>query len=736
MSGRISQRTNDSGVDIKEPKSAILVVDTRSSMGLLTEALNHSSINMPSCDSEKESDGPKLSTSATTNTRQVIEKAKLIAISANKEWIAYVSVIPGLSIEGVSIKLTVHRLDLKENALWPLNPIISGDINSSLDHDFEHSISFLSVSSKGDLASISYMRDDKKQTYTTSQPKCFIFRVEEERGIVHEKSIEFQGRAVFLSNDKLALVNEKILKIYDCQDGYSLVKWFDLDPIFEDLHHPGSPNSLEPAFLTSKSSMINTPDHQQVASASNILQITKLIQHNMIVATYKFEGTRIWALDRNGIRITSFNSPRPVNGNILNVSSDKKLAASFVKSTLSINVYHVKTGLQAFQLKSLLGNEFRNSLNYDKRIVKLDESSNIALINYIQFCSRTQYLFHISVYELKFDEGSNNAMIIFEVWNIEAEMSIYVKTEKIRVDWQAKNSMIEPFVVEARSLSGIPVFTAIYTSLLEAGRCEFKSMNLTVFGNETMNTWKIKSANSPPTNVSINNLIYEFNQNLYDSNHLISLVASDEQDCNFIYLLRFGMSTVQLWRIRQDKEETEKILDEDQLVYIRAFKPPFYHFNEAFSEKWIRNDRYKEKLPINAITPSIDNIDQNSSSTLANQNVYRLGEHGIRLVEFNRLVVSICHPKRHSLTETEKITDHEWLEEVYLPVHNTKVANGEPVDKFTLKDGHFIQSVCQALHLLYTIYNDSREKLEVFGREILNVSVMIFIIALKLLTTA
>lgn len=630
--------------------------------------------------------------------KDVIEKASLIDISANKQWIAYITEdatterkylrirrfkIPDISDD---LETTVDSISTKNSGTNSDDPE-KFDITEYILKDGTNYCYFLSISPTGKRIALSFLKMNKDGVVENQEkvynPDTIIFKVGSADNCIHKaKRIKFKGRAVFLKNGNLALINKEILKVYDCQRRYRKIHWFNLYPLGAT---SGSffLEAIDGFESLVKTSYVHFEPYQldpNASDAKDIIRISKHIRHNVLTTTYRDHVSRVWSITEDGVRLTSFHSLSKEE--IMAFSLDYKYLATFVGKDKSINIYNVKSGLVVNRLKQ----------DKDKKSEKIvvDNSSDFQI--YVCFCHKSQYLAMVSIVKLQETDGiesENNALITFEVWNIVPEKSIYYDTEEIKIDWEMQDKFIQPFVYEEikTEVHGMPKFKVIYSTSINDGMSKIKVKNLDIFSsmdknqNESNILWR--SINYAPSTSDQNselddfigmNHIYELDNNLNDYNDLYCFQRKIGERS---YLLRFGEKTVQLWQVLSF-ENGGKITKYDKLIYIRAFKAPFYGFNEAYTDTWYQNTN-------DALYESVNRFQGKQDG---------------------RIVISIGHDEESEenseFGSQSEINNHyknepHNTEEIYLPM---KYIN-DPNDTSFIYEYHYFESACQALHYLW-----------------------------------
>ncbi|KAG1082899.1 hypothetical protein G6F42_022404 [Rhizopus arrhizus] len=343
------------------------------------------------------------------------------------------------------------------------------------------------------------------------------------------------------------------------------------------------------------------PDRiRAAADLKDIIRISKHIRHNVLTTTYHDYVSRVWSITEDGVRLTSFHSRSMEE--IMAFSLDYKYLATFVEKDKSINVYNVKSGLVVSRLKQ--------DDTVQSRAVDNDSDDNFQI--YVCFCHKSQYLAMVSIGKLKEPDinNGNNALITFQVWNIMPEKSVYYAAEEIHIDWDMKDKFIQPFVDEEMR-NHVPEFRAVYSTTTKSGMVEIKVKELDIFNSQVYsnreqnsNTISRSSSNTsisgnviwqdvPFTHSSTRMASHEGRSYISDLdnnlNNYSNLTCFRRNIGGRSYLLRFGKKTVQLWQVSAF-DKSGGITAEDKLIYIRAFKTPFYGFNDAYKDKWSRQE--------------------------------------------------------------------------------------------------------------------------------------------------
>ncbi|KAL0145079.1 hypothetical protein V8B55DRAFT_1442683 [Mucor lusitanicus] len=622
--------------------------------------------------------------------RDALEPALAIDISADKQWIAYITEDKILKIKPLVTPVKAMTDEgMADKAPTPSSTMtVERDIEEWFASDEDYCY-FLSVSSGGRRAAVSFLKMNKTsyEAYdrVNQNRKCFIFRRKEvgpNPGFEMEQALEFNGRAVFLKNGNLALVNESVLEVYDCDKSYKKIHWFDLRALTST-----KTGTYNREGFDGSEPVINTPwanfkkcaaiIKKSFSAARNIIKISKLIRHNVITTPYS-NIFRAWSLIEDGVRLTSFHSEDTEE--ILAFSDNYKYFSTSVKENNSIRVYTVKSGIVISRLVSALKDDIKTAL------VNEGKSSDYR-INHAHFCQKGQYLVVISIEKLAQIEASgNNAIIIFEVWDIFAEKSIYQDIDYITVKWeedmaQGDFKYMQPFVYEnpVDTMALQPKFIAVYSTLNWNGACQLREKPIHIYNDKytlegdvddtiiSNKNWRIPSV--PPFKNDVRTMPVYLEQTVG----------------GFRYILRFGSQTVQLWK--HSKADTTLNIEEDELIYIRAFKAPSYGFNDAFDENWIRKstttDATQEAATIN--TEATKQSIEKSIMFMENDSEGR--------------VVVIIRSKDNSSLPVH-------AEEIYLPLNHLNDPSTDVMHNFR-HEHHYFESACRALHHLWSYMQSS-----------------------------
>ncbi|KAL7310470.1 hypothetical protein PS15m_009966 [Mucor circinelloides] len=684
--------------------------------------------------------------SATKDALQwnLFEKASLIDVSANKQWIAYITEDPlgntkYLKIRRFKISETIDSSDSSDTARVDSYSTQNSGTSSEDPEKFDlteyirpdnNFYYFLSISPTGKRVALSFIKINESGMVETQQkihnPDTIVFKVgSADNCIRRAKRIKFQGRAVFLKNGNLALINKRVLEIYDCQRHYRKIHWFNLYPL------TATRGTTTHEAIVGMESLVKTSYVQfdpnrtgSIADLKDIIRMSKHIRHNVLTTTYHDYVSRVWSITEDGVRLTSFHSRSMEE--IMAFSLDYKYLATFVKKDKSINVYNVKSGLVVSRLKQ--------EDTVQSRAVDDDSDDNFQI--YVCFCHKSQYLAMVSIGKLKEPDmnNGNNALITFQVWNIMPEKSVYYAAEEIHIDWDMKDKFIQPFVDEEMR-NHVPEFRAVYSTTTKSGMLEIKVKELDIFNSQVYsNREQISNTISrSSSNTSISgNVIWQDVPFMHSSARMAShergsYISDLDNDLNNYsnltcfrrniggrsYLLRFGKKTVQLWQVSAF-DKSGGITAEDKLIYIRAFKTPFYGFNDAYKAKWSRQEN-------NALSDSVNCFQDEEEGRIV---ISIMRDKGTVDESMANDVASTAYSDtpydadnstntHHTVEffgisserETEYEDDCHHTEEIYLPIKHMN----DPNDTSFLYDYHYVESACQALHYLWGCTRARRE---------------------------
>ncbi|GAA5803910.1 hypothetical protein HPULCUR_009395 [Helicostylum pulchrum] len=436
-----------------------------------------------------------------------------------------------------------------------------------------------------------------------------------------------QGRAVFLNRkgNTLAIISENAIEVYNNFPKNKTATYvFRLSSFYSNAIRTCETVNIQKTYVDN-TSWFNMPRSDKTSNIETLVTFSRHIRHNILTTPFTGNGVvRIWSILENGVRLTSFPA---LKQHVMAFSKNYKYAAAYVEDSRSVNVYNVKSGLLVYRLKSR------------------DKSDATAFkVSHIRFCYDARYVAMSGL------EG--DAEVSFEVWYVEAERSIYRTVEKITKQLGTEGEIdnqrrVEPFVRRGMK-ENKKCLKGYYTSYPDE-RMTIMCVELDIDKSpDNIVSWE------PDANLSLNNQ-YEIENGLKNYNHLRCgyIKAGDEN-----YLIRFGKHTVQLWKVSSESSEDNSITDDDNLLYIRAYKGPDYGLGYSFRETWEIHDFH-----------SIQYIGGDCSG---------------------RLIVNITMP-----SNSENSIESYHTEEIFLPLEQQLLS---PENQF---DYHKLESACQALHYLF-----------------------------------
>lgn len=606
----------------------------------------------------------------------------LMDISCDKKWIAYVSYkrlannLRGYEMDGSNRRIFITRRKFTEiggKVEHPFENPSSLDITSVVVKNRKTHCKFLSISPNGKYIALSFYERTKEGDADTKywrpvNPKCYIFKVDSLGKLsLYNDKLKCDGRAVFFhaTRNSLAMINTNVMEVHDNFPGDKSVSYvLDLSPFFWTGQSHEDFEIDETYFQNVSWADFDKAEITQEMKI--IIQLSRHIRHNILSTKFIGGITRVWSIE-DGVRLTSFSAK---NQNVAAFSKNYKYAATFVKATRSINIYNVKSGLLVYCLKS------QQDLNKEFEV------------SHIRFCYDGRYVAMSGL------QGDN---VVFEVWYVEAEKSIYltndglIKTVKpsyrTAVDDESKEGYqiknIQPFVVRTTIRNNEKCLMGVYTSI-EGQNIITKTMELDIDRLRDRSSTEIVDNEISIEWMSYTNETQPYVAEGYELSN--NLKNYDKLKCGYLnidgkqFLIRFGAYTVQLWYLFDPGcSSNTAISDKDELLYIRAYKGPDYGINYSFRENW--------KI------------------------------HGFASIKFiggmasGRILVNI------SEDETDgNVLNHYHTEELFLPIDEIRSATVTTAvitdTKVSSKkfDYHKLESACQALHYLGNVKTELENK--------------------------
>lgn len=605
------------------------------------------------------------------NGEEYLEEFMLMDVSCDKRWVAYLTHRKYTSTKayvkhGDRKKLFLSRRKYVKRDQFPnqtkKNNVTLRDaclnITKVIKEDRPNfHCKFLSISPDGKYVAISFYEKDPEDGILKN-PHCLIFEADSESYFVLFRKIKWNGRAVFFNQNQgysLALISPGVLEVYDNFPNNTKLPSYLFDSRKLELHIKEGLN--EDKIYIDTASWFDTDGRVVTSEVQQMLLITRHIRHNVLVTHFFTRGiVRIWSIE-DGVRLTSFVAP---DQHILAFSKNYKYTAAYNSSERSVNVYNVKSGLLVYQLKSSLTTE---------------EVKDIT-VYHIRFCYDGRY---ISV------SGTEGDSVFFEVWYVEAEKLVYRKTvntfEKIppckvsHDDQVIPNSskFVRPFVMRVNDDNQNKYLKGVYTSF-ENNTFTVNELKLDIDipGDQVDDVLKINWVTKNPSSKLAD---YEI---ITGPKRLQHLKCGDFKINEKTFLILFGRHMVQIWEMASGSIEQES--ENDQLVYIRAYKGPDYGVCYSFRENW-RIQQFESIKFIGGISSgrAIVNITENTKQGSESQH-YHTEELFFPIDELRLGVVA----------ENESNT-----------------TNDSPINKKF--DYHKLESACQALHYLAGIKKSKRE---------------------------
>ncbi|KAI7895161.1 uncharacterized protein EV154DRAFT_496092 [Mucor mucedo] len=618
----------------------------------------------------------------------------LLDISPDKKWICYISHQLEEGSQTYKMKKREKRTYLTRRRFTSINPK-TGDEETVVDNllkeniDLEHfsmditdeikiigdsHCKFLSISGDGNYVVLSFCERIKQingKLWPPKNPNCLVF--ESKQGVLKlSHKIKCDGRAVFLTKNtlSLALVQSTTIKVYDnFPNNISISFLFDLHPFItaNGLAHEnaqGHKSYIENAPWidinkpeVADSSSLRTDIHEDT---KRIITFSRHIRHNVLVTPFIDGIVRVWSMIEDGVRLTSFSA---LNQHVMAFSKHYKYTAAYVEGTRAINIYNVKSGLLVYQLKS--------------RAVDLSASFEVA---HIRFCYDGRYIAM---------SGWEGDQVVFVVWYIEAEELIYRTTVSLTTkpnsDLYSRDrrllKVVQPFVTRGVNSNGDKCLKGFYTSF-ENGNLATTFIELDIDRVQTNIDIKWVE-NSIPT-------YYEQTEILNNLDEYDGIKCGHFEIKRAKYLIRFGKHTVQLWRLNGNETSGGCAFENDDLIYIRAYKGPHYGIDYSFRETWQIQD-FSKILFIggNSFGRMLVNIKE------TNDQAYKSGSEPDKSYHTEEIFLPV-----HELLFPKDPIRRQSMEHLSSVTQNSDEHN-EDEFKFNY---HKLESACQALHYLSTIY--------------------------------
>ncbi|KAG2230888.1 hypothetical protein INT48_003337 [Thamnidium elegans] len=590
------------------------------------------------------------------------DEVMLLDISSNKQWMAYVAYNFSITNDDQSNNTQPDTVASRKKLVLTRRTFTATDETTGIEElgyngdpvEIPYEISwthitddvmpaqafncrFLSISNDGIYVALSFLEIDSDRDRPCENSKnlnCFIFEV---NGDSFKPAIKMkcQGRAVFLNRkgSTLAIISKKTIEVYeDFSKNRTVTYVFRLSSFYSNSIRSCETVNIQKTYVHN-TSWFNMPRNKKTSNIETLVTFTRHIRHNILTTPFTSDGVvRIWSLLEDGARLTSFPA---LKQHVMAFSKNYKYAAAYVEDSRSVNVYNVKSGLLVYRLKSR-----------DK------SDATFFKISHIRFCYDARYVAMSGL--------EDDSKVVFEVWYVEAERSIYkiVKTIIKQVDTEeeiADLRRVEPFV--RRGMKNDKKCLKGYYTSYPNRKMTIMCVELDIDRISEDNNINWESSTKP----EIKNK-FEIENGLKNFHGLKCRYIEVE---NKKYLLRFGKHTVQLWDVDSKSDESSLITKDDNLLYIRAYKGPDYGIEYSFRETW-----------------EISGFDSIR---------YTDGNH------YGRLIVNIRRPEDDNISiyHTEEIFLS--LDELFPSTVKEVTVDGQK-NRF---DYHKLESACQALHYLF-----------------------------------
>lgn len=339
MENRLSKTVDETGV---EPNDSICLL-------------------MPAEDARSATYDPSSNSSTEADTAAV-ETPFLLEISADKKRIAHVVEISKPN-RGKQYSLRIQSITHLRTGPAISKDILEKDITEYMQFVDEFTYSFLSLSSNGDRVALSFCQFDSDGELTSKRPTCSIFCVGGS-GFELKKQIKSQGKAIFtLEDSQLAIISKDILNLYNCKDDYKYASSLDIKHLFprdEQMQEETHPGAFQLFWNGSFNGPLR-PDYRLTNMPfllQAILHLTRFVGCNFLVPCFQmfagdsdliYEGVCVWSLADGAKSIPFKTDP---SEEVMAISADKTLVATFGKESPYLDVYHIKSGLLVSRLKS------------------------------------------------------------------------------------------------------------------------------------------------------------------------------------------------------------------------------------------------------------------------------------------------------------------------------------------------------------------------------------------------
>jgi hypothetical protein len=551
------------------------------------------------------------------------EEVLLLDISSNKEWISYVTYHK--NNDGSYLKT---RIDLTEKKCTYLtvrkftemnrqqeadneqpNCHFSIDITGLVEDTGQQHCKFLSISPDGIYVALSFyeknrnMVDQEKfRAARRRNADCLIFKVNDNQIEYDCTRVKFQGRGVFLDREEsgtpfdLALINCDTLEVYENFSPSTTKRptyWFDLS-----CFHGFKFANMEEYVMVDDSYIKNAPwmctgNDLICTELELIMTFSRHIQQNVLTTPVSHGVARVWSMTEEGNLLISVTTDR--GEHLMAFSKDYESAATYSLSNnvpnLSINIYNAKSGLRDYKL-----------------IRQQDSVRSYLVVSDMRFCFGAKYIAMAGIETLIRYKEYKRVQVVFEVWHIETQKSIYYKKIDINTEDIAQHKIIQPFLTRGQKEDHdgriIKCLKGFYTTLDGSGSGKIITKCAVLDIDEQQ-----EDTSGAEDCVTVdwiegfpeNQVVFELDCRISDSSGLrCGILEIEGKKC----LIRFGKHMVQLWQLKDQSasfvdstkttttktNNTTKKIGKDRLIYIRAYKAPFYGLDHSFRETWMIHD--------------------------------------------------------------------------------------------------------------------------------------------------
>ncbi|KAI8883517.1 hypothetical protein K501DRAFT_333305 [Backusella circina FSU 941] len=595
---------------------------------------------------------------------------------------------------------------------------------------------FLSCSGENGYVALSFLEMTRSGWYTNPSKefsKCYIYRSNKST-----QKITFQGRAVFLEN-RLVLINHKNADIYTVSSDGIIKKGYTLDT--EPLTQEYEATKYQEKIIKDLSWAKFVSDESRIifpVAAPSIIIMSQHISNNILVTQYGSNNggsvVRIWSIF-DGTLLTSYKSKNVEY--VMAISDNYRYIATYDEEEKAARIYCTKTSLVLHTIPIV------------------DNTNSDYTLTYMHFFGDGRYII-ISGYIPDTENPRDYRKYFFEVWCVPANKLLL--TDEILVYYQSTDpafSTISPFAMEFKNSSdkdaerttrykafklghqyNLPEVRVIYITKNSNDQTATQIIAKTFFKQD----WIYSLDKVPETWTSIQELYYNrplgFKITLLTKINKLDFISHKERPelngplnefqkllCYSIkinytyYILRFGLYTVQLWRLKEmDSDALEqdesingfrleeedspyfyKSMVENELVYIRAYKATDYGTGFTFKEDW--DIHIKSGIPEVAFMDGTGHIFvtiEHRSDYAANKSDYPSDPNASKLIS----TLKYKWPFKKTLENKRYPYEILDVDEIFLPLSKTSTSSTNNRSS----EFHEIESACHALHFINNEY--------------------------------